>query len=238
MVDGTLAVASDGLSKRFGMVRAVRTVSMTLSPGSVLLLAGANGSGKTTLLRLLATALRPTAGSARVFGHDIVREAGAVREIMAFVGTSTGLYGALSAIENLEFAAAMSGVRSPGLTMLRSVGLDHVGRQPVRSFSQGMKRRLALARAWMRQPLLLLMDEPFNGLDEDGVSAVEQLVMSVTARGGSAVLATHDLERGLRLSDSVMALTNGQATPPLPSDQFRTSALDLTIGTGLTGARR
>lgn len=237
MVEVTPAIAADGLSRRFGTVQAVRNVSLTVSPGSVLLLTGANGSGKTTLLRLLATAIRPTTGSAQVFGRDLVRAAGAVREITAFVGSSPGLYGALSAMENLEFAAAMSGIRSPGITMLKAVGLDHAARRPVRTFSQGMKRRLALARAWMRAPRMLLMDEPFNGLDADGLNIVEDLVRSVKSREGMVIIATHDLERGLTFADSVMTLSDGRATLPVPSDQFRTLRQEVPIEIGLTGAR-
>lgn len=238
MTEVTLAVAADGLSRRFGLVQAVRGVSLSLSPGSVLLLVGPNGSGKTTLLRLLATALRPTAGWAQIFGRDAVREAGAVREITAFVGSSPGLYGALSAIENLEFAAAMSGVRRPGVASLEAVGLNHVAHRPVRTFSQGMKRRLALARAWMRAPRLLLMDEPFNGLDADGLRVLEQFVNDVKNRRGSIVLATHEWERGLTLADSVIALVDGRTVAMAPSEQFSAARLDGLTRTPLAGTTR
>ncbi len=204
------AVVTEGLTKRFGYSYAVHQLSITVPHRSVLLVVGPNGAGKTTLLRLLATALRPSAGRATVFGHDLVRDADAVREIIAFVSTSHGMYEALTATENLSFAAAMSGRPDPEKLLLDRVGLGQVADRPVRTFSQGMKRRLALARAWIQTPRLLLLDEPFSGLDAEGHQLVEALVSEVTARGGSVILATHQWERGLGLADLVVALAGGR----------------------------
>lgn len=228
MAEGTLALTADGLCRRFGMVQAVRGVSLSLPADSTLLLVGPNGSGKTTLLRLLATALRPTAGQARIFGHDLVRDSHAVREITAFVGTSPGVYGALSALENLEFAAAMSGRAFPGMALLAQVGLDRVARRPVRTFSQGMKRRLALARAWLHTPLLLLLDEPFSGLDGEGQRVADALMKDVKGRGGSVILATHEWERGLAVADTVMELVDGQVMSVSVSAEFSTARAALS----------
>lgn len=210
MSGADLAVVADGLTKRFGLVYAVRDVSMSLPPSTVLLVIGPNGSGKTTLLRLLATALRPTAGRASIFGVDLVREADTVRRLTAFVATTTGLYEGLTGRENLAFAIAMSGVRTTPQEWLTRTGLAELADRPVRTFSQGMKRRLALARAWLRAPQLLLLDEPFSGLDVDGVRLIEALIADVTSRDGSVIICTHEWERGMRLADRMISLAGGR----------------------------
>lgn len=228
-----LTVVADGLTKRFGFVYAVRDVTFALPRSSVLLVLGPNGSGKTTLLRLLATALRPTTGRAVIFGADLVRDSDAVRRATAFVGTAAGLYDSLSARENLEFAAAMCGLRVQPHAWLERVGLAALAEQPVRTFSQGMKRRLALARAWLRAPRLLLFDEPFSGLDVDGHQLVHDLIADVTSRGGSVMLSTHEWERGLKVADMVMALAGGRPMEVASAEQFSPPQLRV-----LTGSRR
>src|SRR5438445_11070165 len=150
------AVSAHGLSRRFHVEWAVRDVTFVLPPRSVLLLVGPNASGKTTLLRLLATALRPTDGCGSIFGCDLVRDADAVRRLTALVGTSAGAYDLWTARENLRFAAAM-GARpaAPVAVWLARVGSTAVADTPVRTLSNGMTRRPALARAWLSSPRLL-----------------------------------------------------------------------------------
>jgi heme ABC exporter ATP-binding subunit CcmA len=195
------------------------------------LVVGPNGSGKTTLLRLLATALRPTSGVASVFGHDLVRNADAVRRIVALVGTSPGVYDLLTPQENLRFAAAMTGrPHEPVDRWLERVGLAGVTHRPVRTLSSGMKRRLALARAWLAAPRLLLLDEPYSGLDRDGISLVDTIVTDTTRRGGSVVIATHEWERGVKAANTVMALMRGQSVEVAPAAQL--SAADLASAAG------
>lgn len=210
MSSAEFAIVADGLTKHFGFVYAVRELSLSLLRSTVLLVIGPNGSGKTTFLRLMATALRPTAGRASIFGVDLVREADTVRRLTAFVATTTGLYEGLTARENLAFAIAMSGVRATPQEWLTRTGLAEVADRPVRTFSQGMKRRLALARAWLRTPQLLLLDEPFSGLDVDGVRLIEALIADVTSRDGSVIICTHEWERGMRLADRMISLAGGR----------------------------
>src|SRR5256886_5075999 len=205
------AVSAHGLSRRFSLEWAVRDVTLVLPPHSVLLVVGPNASGKTTLLRLLATALRPTDGGGSVFGHDLVRDADAVRVLTAFVGTSAGTYDLLTVRENLAFAAAMRGrPDAPVATWLDRVGLTPVADDPVRVLSSGMKRRLALAQAWLAVPRLLLLDDPYGGLDRDGVALVAEMTEDTTRRGGSVVIATHEWERVMNEADAVLALAAGQ----------------------------
>lgn len=209
----------------------MRDVTFALPPRSALLVVGPNGSGKTTLLRLLATALRPTSGSAAVDGFDLARDAAAVRGLAAFVGASPGVYDLLTGTENLRFAAAMCGrPDAPVMPHLERVGLAGVAHRPVRTFSQGMKRRLALARAWLAAPRLLLLDEPYAGLDRDGWRIVDALVIETKRWGGSVVLATHEWERGAAVADAVLALAAGRSADVVPVDRFTASGLATVAG--------
>src|SRR3990170_3495235 len=212
-----IAVQTQGLSRRFDLHVALRDLSLTLPTASALLVVGPNGAGKTTLLRLLATSLRPSAGRAVVFGHDLVRGADAVRRITAYIGTAHGIYEGLTAKENLAFAATMGGRPDQADAVLKRVGLFQVAHKSVRTFSHGMKRRLALARAWMLAPRLLLLDDPFSGLDAEGTLLVDALVRKVKSTGGSAVLAPPEWGRGLHLADLVIGLARGRQGEAAPA---------------------
>lgn len=207
-------VFTSRLGKRFGGTWALREVSLAIPPGSVVSVIGANGSGKTTLLRLLATALRPTTGRASVYGYEL-EDADRVRGLTVLVASTPGAYDRLTARENLRFAASMSGasddVVSPALA---AVGLSAVADRFVRTFSQGMRRRLALAQARVRDPRLLLLDEPFNGLDADGVVVAKTLIHDVKSKEGVVIVATHDWERAIPLSDLVVRLAHGRQVDP------------------------
>lgn len=232
MADTTLPIIATDLSKRFESCYALRHISCTVAPRSTVLLVGPNGAGKTTLLRVLATALRPSSGRAQIFGYDLVADADKIRHLSAFLGTTHGMYDALTAHENLTFAAAMSGRRSTAEHWLKHYGLSAVAHHPVRTFSQGMKRRLALARLSLLAPKLLLLDEPFTGLDRDGSQFIETLIAEVKSRDGSVVLATHEWERGLPLADVIIALTGGRQV------ELSTAMTGPSTGRSLTGGRR
>jgi len=203
-------VVTEGLGRRFGPVVALHDVTLRVQQGQCLLLVGPNGSGKTTLLRVLATALRPTEGRAWVWGYEVTAEGWRVREVCAYLGTAPGVYGALSGFENLRLAADLCGKpvgRVPEL--LARVGLMPAAHRLVASYSLGMRRRLALARAFLQEPLVALLDEPFVGLDEEGRELVRQLVEEVKSRAGAVVLATHDGDRARGLYDRVVCLEAG-----------------------------
>jgi heme exporter protein A len=227
----TPAVIACGLARRFHVEWAVREVTFVLPPRSVLLLVGPNASGKTTLLRLLATALRPTDGCGSIFGCDLVHQADAVRRLTAFVGTSPGVYDLLTARENLRFAVAMGGrPDAPIAGWLDRVGLTAVADHPVRTLSNGMKRRLALARAWLASPRLLLLDEPYSGLDSEGLSLVAEMAAETTRRGGSVIIATHEWERGMKVADTVLALAAGRPVEVGPAAKL--TAADMAAAAG------
>jgi heme exporter protein A len=208
------------LTKVYGSSVALRGVTLGVPAGSVLSVLGHNGSGETTLLRLVATLIRPTAGSGRLGGHDLVRDRDEVRRLVGLVGHGTQLYDDLTARENLAFAAALDGGprdRHAAEAALVRVGLEAHGDVRVRELSTGMRRRVALARVILRRPRVLLLDEPFAGLDQDGSKRLEEYLREFRAEGGAALLVTHSLPRGLALGDSVAVLAAGRLAAHEPS---------------------
>jgi heme exporter protein A len=181
--------------------------------GETVALLGHNGSGKTTLLRILATALRPTRGSGSIFGCDLVREASRIRGLIGVLGHSAGLYGDLTAAENLRFAMRMLGLApDPAIIagVLETVSLRREMDERVRGFSAGMHRRLALARLLLQRPQLVLLDEPYASFDAAGIELVNSYLTEHRARGGTAVVATHDLARGSGVLDRAIELQGGR----------------------------
>jgi heme exporter protein A len=202
-----------GLVKAYGATVALRGVNLTAASGSILTILGHNGSGKTTLLRVLATLTRPTAGRGQIAGYDIVRERPAVRQMIGLVGHGSQLYDDLTALENLGFAAALAGTgagRDRLAGLLARVGLEGHADARVRELSSGMRRRLALARVMVGEPRVLLLDEPFAGLDQESTKRLEDHLHAFRAEGGTVVLVTHSLTRGLAVADRVVILAAGR----------------------------
>ena len=185
--ESSLAIDAQGIARRFGARWYLRGVSLQVRPGEVVGLAGANGSGKTTFLRVLATLLKPNAGAAWVYGHDVTRAADDVRRHVGFLAHTAGLYEDLTALENLRFAAEMLGRSPDGLeASLDRVGLAHVAANRVRGFSAGMQRRLALARLMLVRPRLLLLDEPYANLDAAGIDIMNAVIAEVRNAAGAS----------------------------------------------------
>jgi heme exporter protein A len=202
------AIALEGLERRYGDRPALRGVSIAVGEGQTLAVFGANGAGKTTLLRVLATLLRPHAGSAVVLGASLPGEAWRVRGRLGFLGHEPLLYPDLTARENLLFHARLHGVGVARVDeLLAAVGLSRRAGDVVRELSRGMVQRLAVARAVLHDPALLLLDEPRAGLDPRAAEELEPLIGR--ASGRTRVLVTHDVERGLREADVVLGLRAG-----------------------------
>lgn len=180
-----------------------------------MLVRGPNGAGKTTLLRLVATAISPTYGSGAVFGHDLVAEREAIRRRAELVGHRTRLYDDLSGRENLAFTCALHQLDPSGIgDALGRVGLAGVSDDRVRRYSQGMRQRLAIARALLRSPDLLLLDEPYAGLDEDARGLMDQVIAEAKTSGRTVLLATHDPTKAA-LADRVLFMDGGRILPEL-----------------------
>lgn len=189
---------------------ALRGVTMEVNAGEVVGIMGHNGSGKSTLLRVISTALRPSAGEGWVFGKHLVRDAVEVRGHVGFLAHSPGLYDDLTAAENLVFAARMLGISEAGIpAALERVGLAREARERVRGFSAGMQRRLALARLILGTPGLLLLDEPYNNFDPQGIELVNEVIQDARRRGGAALVVLHDRRQGERVLDRIIELGRG-----------------------------
>jgi heme exporter protein A len=209
------AVRLSGLARRFGQRWVLRGIDLTVAPGEVLVLTGRNGSGKTTLLRIVGTLLRPTRGSAAVFGHDTVRAPERIREAVGLLGHNAALYDDLTAAENLVFARRMAGLPADATAIeavLEQVGLSHVRRERVRGFSAGMRRRLGLARLLLRPPRLLLLDEPYASFDQDGIDVVNEFARLTASRGGVVLLTTHDMTRAADVMSRRVHIADGRLT--------------------------
>jgi ABC-2 type transport system ATP-binding protein len=184
------AVVCDGLVRRFGEREALAGVDLRVGEGEFLLVTGPNGAGKTTLLRILATVLRPTSGAVAVAGHDLPRAAPAARPLIGYVGHGPLTYPGLTGRENLELYAALYGVPAERVSpALERVGLDGRGRDRVSELSRGMSQRLALARACLHAPRVLLMDEPTAGLDAEGRGVLRAVLGEP---GRTVVVSTHE----------------------------------------------
>jgi heme exporter protein A len=205
----------EGIARRFGRKWALRGASLRAEAGAALALMGHNGSGKTTLLRIVATTLRPTRGAGSVLGHDLIRDAGSIREHVGALYHAPGVYGDLSARENLEFSRRMWGGRAVvGVdAALERVGLTYAAHERAAGFSSGMTRRLALARIVMRPPRILLLDEPYASFDADGIELVNELVRETADAGGIVLISTHDAERSAAVVDGVVTLQEGRVLP-------------------------
>lgn len=206
------AIALQDVAHRFGRRWALRGVSLTVPRGEVLALLGHNGSGKSTLLRVVATAIRPTRGAVQVHGTDAIRSSALVREHLALLSTEPGIYGDLSALENLTFAARMLGTDSEPLALRRALDRVGLGREEhtlARTMSSGMQRRLSIARLLLRQPRVLLLDEPYNSLDSEGAELVNGLIRETRDRGGTVLLVAHDIGRAGGLPDRTLVMEDG-----------------------------
>jgi heme ABC exporter ATP-binding subunit CcmA len=208
-----------GLAKAFGRLRVLDDVTLDVRPGQALAVVGANGSGKTTLLRILATLARPAGGVARVAGFDCGRQAAEVRARVGLLGHGAWVYEDLTALENLRFWTTLGGRPADGDVLrgaLTAVDLDRVADTRVRTFSLGMKRRLALARLTLSRPTALLLDEPYAGLDQRAGKWLDGYLATFKAAGGAVLMTTHSFGRGLGVVDRIAILAAGRVAHDAP----------------------
>jgi heme exporter protein A len=212
-----------GLSKRFGPQVGVDDVSFELAAGERAAVFGANGAGKTTLLRLLASLSRPTAGEIELDGEALLDGDASPRSRLGFLSHETMLYDELTARENVRLHARLHGVeQSRGERLLETVGLAERASERVVGFSHGMRKRVSLARALVHDPDLLLLDEPYTGLDQRSLERMTAVLESVEERAILAV--THDLARGFDLADRLLFLHDGQLVGDVSAGAFEDGA--------------
>lgn len=220
VLDGGAAVATRRLTKLFGTTPALLRAELEVPAGTVCALVGGNGAGKTTLLRILATAARPSSGSASVHGLDVAAQAGAVRRLVDFLPADGGVYLELSALENLRFCVGMRALPTSVDELaeaLARVGLAGVADERLRTFSSGMLRRVGLARLIVTRPRVALLDEPYGGLDVEGRDLLDGLLRETRDEGRTAIVATHEQERATALADVVCHLERGIAEVEQPA---------------------
>ena len=219
------AVAAEGVWKFYGDYPALRDVILHAEPGECLALIGRNGAGKTTLLRIIAGFAKAGRGQVRIFGND-PRETESRRRV-GFVGHGIAVYDELSALENLTLFGRLYNLADPGKTALEwleRTGLERAKDGLVREFSRGMRQRLAVARAFLHRPSLLLLDEPFTALDDRAIAVLQRLLKQALAEGRTVIMSTHQLREALELATHVALLNrgtiafHGERTPEMAAD--------------------
>jgi heme exporter protein A len=202
-----------GLTRVYETQYALDRLDAEFPSGQVTAVLGPNGAGKSTLIGILSTLMRPSEGEVCIDGSPVDLGAGSLRARIGYVGHRTMVYGNLTARENLQFFGALYGVdtleqRAEG--MLKRVGLEHDGDRPVSEFSRGMAQRLAIGRALISQPEFLLLDEPFTGLDQQGIELSLQLFTEAREQGAALILTSHDLPLVERIADRCLVLRRGR----------------------------
>jgi heme exporter protein A len=216
------------LVKRFGLKTVLRGVDFEVQPGEFVALLGPNGAGKTTFLRILASLSRPSLGEVNIAGYKLPHEAAAVRARLGVVSHLPLLYGDLTADENLRFYARMYNIESMEeriTEVLEMVGLEARRRDLVRTFSRGMQQRLAIGRAVLHDPDVILFDEPYTGLDQDASSMLDDVLKTVAAQGRTVVMTSHDLARAEDLATRFDILSRGVIAASATRKQLRRSNL-------------
>lgn len=200
------------LVKRFGLKTVLRGVDFDVQPGEFVALLGPNGAGKTTFLRILSSLSRPSLGNVKIAGFQLPTQAAQVRARLGVVSHLPLLYGDLSADENLRFYARMYNIPNDDVRVtevLEMVGLENRRRDLVRTFSRGMQQRLAIGRAVLHDPDVVLFDEPYTGLDQDASAMLDDVLKTVAAKGRTVVMTSHDLARAEDLATRFDILSRG-----------------------------
>lgn len=235
---GDWAVEAHGLVKVFGENRAVDGVNLKVRAGTIYGVLGPNGAGKTTTIRMLATLLRPDSGSARIFGHDVVKESQIVRQLIGVTGQYASVDESLSATENLVIFSRLLGLgrleaRRKSEELLEEFGLSEAARRPLKNFSGGMRRRLDLAASLISQPPLIFLDEPTTGLDPRTRVQMWDTIRRLVKTGSTVLLTTQYLDEADQLADRIAVIDRGHVVAEGTVDELKasvgTSSLHLRV---------
>ena len=206
-------IQAEGLKKSFGNFDALRGVDLHVKRGEFITLFGPNGAGKTTLIKLLATLTSPTSGTLSVYGYDVRKDVNNIRSVIGVISHDPYLYDNLSAFENIKFFGTLYGlddVDNRARSVIKQVGLERRMNDLVRTFSRGMKQRLTVARAIVHEPKILLLDEPYTGLDQHGAQIFGEMLSDLKSQRRTILMTTHSIEEGLDLSDRIGILAKGK----------------------------
>ncbi|QMV40693.1 ATP-binding cassette domain-containing protein [Cohnella cholangitidis] len=237
-INGDWAVEANGLVKAFGDNRAVDGVDLKVRTGSIYGVLGPNGAGKTTTIRMLATLLRPDSGSARIFGHDVVKESQIVRQLIGVTGQYASVDESLSATENLIIFSRLLGLgrveaRRKATELLEEFGLSEAAKRPLKNFSGGMRRRLDLAASLIAQPPLIFLDEPTTGLDPRTRAQMWDTIRRLVQTGSTVLLTTQYLDEADQLADRIAVIDRGHVVAEGTVDELKasvgTSSLQLRV---------
>ena len=232
------AIEAHGLVKTFGDNRAVDGVDLLVRPGTVYGVLGPNGAGKTTTISMLATLLKPDAGTATVFGHDVMKEAQIVRQLIGVTGQYASVDETLSATENLVIFSRLLGLgrkesKLKAEELLERFGLTDAAKRPLKKFSGGMRRRLDLAASLIAQPPLIFLDEPTTGLDPRTRGQMWDTIRELVATGSTVLLTTQYLDEADQLADRIAVIDRGRVVAEGTADELKasvgTSSLQLRI---------
>lgn len=213
MMSITFALQADDIRKTFGHFTALAGVTLDVRRGEFLTLFGRNGAGKTTFLKIASTLVRATHGKLQIEGIDIREEPEQARRHIGFLSHNTYLYRDLNPVENLRFFAQLYGVPNAEdriHSLLDRVGLKRRASDPVRAFSRGLHQRVGIARVMLHDPSLILLDEPYTGLDANAIETLNVMLDEAVARGKTVILTTHDLEQGLRAATRAAIIDRGK----------------------------
>lgn len=208
-------ISARGIAKNFGAHVALKNIDLELGKGQSLVIIGPNGAGKTTLLKVLSGTIAPTQGTLLIQGVDIKKDPMAVRKMIGVISHETYLYDELTARENLEFFGKMYGIQKDVLEkrideLLLMTGLDERADDRAGSFSRGMKQRLSIIRSLLHRPAILLMDEPYTGLDQQAADAFEAVLRLLDTDMTTKIMVSHDTERAFEMSDRIIIMDKGR----------------------------
>jgi heme ABC exporter ATP-binding subunit CcmA len=220
-------VTVEKLDKTFGARWALRSVNLTVQQGEIVALVGPNGAGKTTLLRIIGTLMRPNSGRVFIGKIPLAEHANAARGALGFVGHQTFMYDDLTAMENLMFYARLYDIANPAQRVqevAQRVGIENRLPDLARTLSRGLQQRLTIARMLLNQPVVLLLDEPYTGLDKTAADLLDQVMLDAKREGRGILFSTHDLERGLAICDRAIIMSAGRVAHDLPRGAWKNLA--------------
>lgn len=223
-------IETENLGKRFESFTAVQNLTLNVPAGQLLALLGPNGAGKTTTVRMIGAILKPTTGHARVNGYDVVTQADGVRRSIGILTEQPGLYTRMSGLEYLEFYGRLYGIpdketRAKGKAMFERFYMAGAEERRLGTYSKGMRQKVGLIRSMLHDPAVLLLDEPYTGLDQDAAALLDELLREVAIGGRTVIMTTHDLRRGHALADRIAILSRGKIAFDAPCRDVNPDAL-------------